>query len=59
MTTSTIKKTGQFGHYEVFRDDVLVEKVYSTPYHVYAKNLTPDERLAVQLKAAADYKSRC
>ncbi len=59
MTTSTIKETGRSGHYEVFRGDVFVERVYATPYNVYAKQLTPDERIAVQLKAAADYRRNC
>lgn len=57
--TTTVKSTGAAGHYEVFRGDVFIERVYATPYNVYAKKLSPDERTAVQLKAAADYKRSC
>lgn len=59
MTTSTVKATERSGHYEIFRNGIFVEKVYATPYIVHAKNLTSDERIAVQLKAAADYKRNC
>ena len=59
MTTSTVKSTKKTGHYEVFGGDVFVEEVYATPYNVYAKHLTPDERIAVQLKAAGDYRRSC